>query len=373
MSDMPPKMSRRDKEIQDSPPVESCRTSASTDAPNATEATAPPRTLHEMDWPGYKLNPKTRNWSDGSGTPNTGPDNLSRTRASDLQEATTAEAPKRLRDMNWPPRGYELGFQANGSATQAPKANTSPLRGKARILPSYGAHAFGGLCPSKDGGWSRCYPVSGSGNVNILTEKARVHEAAAAALLQTEPVSRVLRATGRLFDHTTGCSESGFWVEGGFFITTLHIARWDSADCPTHQELILFRDRAKSLQVSCEMFVGCSEDEPDAVPVYLLDWILQSDLAVFRAIDTTYQPASCINYRQIIETQMLEIFDTIGMDLSSHLVFATGYNARDSSGRGEYMKAYRDKFPERFQDSGGALTMVSELECCINCFFFSIY
>ncbi|KAK6519376.1 hypothetical protein TWF281_003210 [Arthrobotrys megalospora] len=361
MTNSPPKTSRWDTDMQGikSHPPAQPESEASSNGLFTKRITGPTR-LCDMNWPSIDLNPRMLNWSDGSRDreilDRRANETTSRCDTQGVQSYPLTESksqafaggsltkqnttePQRLSDMDhWPSREYELGLLNDDLPKTVPPN-----------IPSYGASAFSGLCPSKEGGWSPCYLVSSLGAVGISSENP------AAKVFQAKSIPPALRAVGRLFDPTTGCSGSGFWLEGGLFVTGLHFAPWNVPNKPTSDELRSFRDKGRVLYVSCETIVPCSKVEPSSVKVYFLDFTIDSDLAVFRPHDASYQPDSCIAYKQIIESTMLETLESLQLDLSNCLVFAAGYNSRDYSELGHYIEAYKNNFPERFQDAGGSL------------------
>ncbi|KAF3234482.1 hypothetical protein TWF217_003595 [Orbilia oligospora] len=124
--------------------------------------------------------------------------------------ASEKKTTQRLMNIKRLHRGYEPGFISGGPAKTVQKSSTCHTRMRTNI-PSYSVTALGGLCPSKYGGWSERHLVSGYGDIAIPSENP------AAKLLQRELVTSSLCAVGRIFDPVTGCSGSGFWIEGGYF------------------------------------------------------------------------------------------------------------------------------------------------------------
>ncbi|KAF3315729.1 hypothetical protein TWF173_003296 [Orbilia oligospora] len=326
-----------------------------------------PMLLMHMDWSHLKWtpDPKMLNWSafdkpsPGSsrcvtqGTEN--PTSIigeykppPQPRISGTPEKTKTQ---RLMDMKWPPRGYEPGFISGGPADTIQKSSTFPLRMR-RTIPSYGAAAFGGLCPNKEGGWSGCHVVSSRGNTAIPSDNP------AAKLLQRKPVASSLCAVGRILDPVIGCYGSGFWIEGGYFVTGLHFAEWNTENKPTVEEINNFRYQAREFLVSCDTIAG-SRKEPGDVSVYFEDVIVECDCAVFRSSDPNYRPRSWIPYEQLLDPEMVEI---LSLDLSKHFVFAAGYNCGDYEGLDEYLGAYKRAFRDQFQGAGGTLQVEPDYE-----------
>ncbi|EGX45067.1 hypothetical protein AOL_s00173g168 [Orbilia oligospora ATCC 24927] len=254
-------------------------------------------------------------------------------------------------DMKWPPRGYEPGFISGGPADTIQKSSTFPLRMR-RTIPSYGAAAFGGLCPNKEGGWSGCHVVSSRGNTAIPSDNP------AAKLMRGKSVVSSLCAVGRIFDPVTGCSESGFWIQSGFFVTAFHFAKWNTENKPTTEEINNFRLEARELFVSCETIAGIPKD-PDNVPVRFEDGIIESDCAVFRPSDPNYRPNSWIPHNRLLDPEMVE---ALSLDLSKYFIFAAGYNCGNYEGLDEYMEAYKRGFPNRFEGAGGTLQVEPDYE-----------
>ncbi|KAK6521855.1 hypothetical protein TWF506_002058 [Arthrobotrys conoides] len=253
---------------------------------------------------------------------------------------------QRLMGMKWPTRGYEPGFISDSPEDIIKKSSTFPLRMR-RKIPSYGATAFGGLCLNKNGGWSECHVVSSHGDTAIPSDNP------AAELMQGESVVSSLCAVGRIFDPATGCSESGYWVQPGFFVTAFHFAKWNTNNRPTIEELYSLRNEGREFLVSCETITGIARD-PSNVSVRFEDGIIESDCALFRPSDPTYQPRSWITMNQLLDPEMVE---GLSLDLSKYCVFAVGYNGADYEGLDGYMEAYRKRFPNRFEGAGGTLTV----------------
>ncbi|KAK6334749.1 hypothetical protein TWF718_010197 [Orbilia javanica] len=281
----------------------------------------------------HHLDPKMLNWSAADDEPNQGPNPFTKYR--------------RKRNPFYPKSRDEGLYNTAGLAMDPtkPKAVTFPMRIKGAI-PTFGGTQFGALCPNKDGGWSRCNAVSGRGAVNLVDGDPAID------IFQDASIAPALVATGRLFDPQTGCAESGFWLEGGFFITALHFAPWTQPNKPTAEELGPFLRRERELYVSTELYVCCDESDAERVRVYLMRYSTESDHAIFRAFDASYQPHSFIRYDMVLENDTL----SNEIDMSSYFVFAAGFNSDDTSSLSSYVEAYRAQFPGYFNDHGGTLS-----------------
>ncbi|EPS37690.1 hypothetical protein H072_8545 [Dactylellina haptotyla CBS 200.50] len=201
---------------------------------------------------------------------------------------------------------------------------------------------YGEVRMSRDGTWNPSYPVSSRGTVKASGKNAGIHSAAAATVLRGEEITTVLKSTGRLFNPINGLAVSGFWLEGGFFITTLHFARWNQSERPTDSELQPYLNGTREILACSESFVdiGCSDMLPEVVELRLVGYIIESDLAVFRATNCFYQPLSWISYDCIIESDLLE---QLPVKLSNTYSFSVGYNSSDFSELDEYIRKYQQE------------------------------
>ncbi|KAF3907789.1 hypothetical protein ABW21_db0203250 [Orbilia brochopaga] len=262
----------------------------------------------------------------------------------DTTVTVTKETSGKCEDVVSSTLGSEPWLLCNDRSKAIPKASTYPLPIKKDLPSQEFTHGLGGLCPGAGGGWSECHTVSSSGAVSPppdIMGLYRLHEEIAAI----KSISDNLRATGRIIYITNEGtnSGSGFWINGGFFITATHFQQWE-AEKPTHDELRSFARETRTIRVSCETAFEAYDRHSDSVEVRLVDWILAFEIAVFRPTDASYRPPFSIPWCQVLEDFPKRI------DLKHYFVCAAGYTGCGPSPLfQQHMATYKKDYPDLFE------------------------
>ncbi|KAF3161864.1 hypothetical protein EYR41_000509 [Orbilia oligospora] len=165
--------------------------------------------------------------------------------------------------------------------------------------------------------------------------------------LRDDNARHLMMSTGKLFNTQEFITQSGFWVEGGYFITTLHFGSWmKSGEQPIQQTLELYRGRRDYGFAVSTMYcntTGIYEDD-NFVRVYLMKWNLENDLAVFAPIvkNRDQTAPSMIPTGCIVESDALfQYFDRLnGVDM-----FAVGYNNLPDLDIASYLSEFAAEVP----------------------------
>ncbi|KAF3248725.1 hypothetical protein TWF192_006124 [Orbilia oligospora] len=166
--------------------------------------------------------------------------------------------------------------------------------------------------------------------------------------LRDDNARRLMMSTGKLFNMQEFITQSGFWVEGGYFITTLHFGSWiKSGEQPTQQMLEQYRGRKGYVGFAVStMYCNTASiyEDDNFVEVYLMKWNLENDLAVFAPIvkDRDQTAPSMIPTGCIVESDALfQYFDRLnGIDM-----FAVGYNNFPDLDISSYLSEFAAEVP----------------------------
>ncbi|KAK6507089.1 hypothetical protein TWF481_005538 [Arthrobotrys musiformis] len=143
--------------------------------------------------------------------------------------------------------------------------------------------------------------------------------------LQSDLFRNLVLSSGRLVNVQENISQSGFWVEGDFFITTLQFGPWVNGKGQLSQEA-LGNDRGQMLNL---FSVSTSHDATnvtnpdDCHAVYLWKWNLENDLAVFKPVSQNPNIEHTVPLSLLVESDSLtQYFGKIG----GKDIFAVGYD-----------------------------------------------
>ncbi|KAK6521423.1 hypothetical protein TWF506_001641 [Arthrobotrys conoides] len=192
------------------------------------------------------------------------------------------------------------------------------------------------------GSWTPCLKTSPNCYVNIPLGYSEF------GWLRTENSKHFMRATGKLVNEREGISQSGFWIDGALFITTLHFGPWiKRSEQPTQRMLELYcgnEEYGFCVSTINHNMTGRHEDDT-SIDVYLWKWNLVNDLAIFAPTCKAKEkssPPPMIPFGHMVESDALfQYFD----HLNGAKMLAIGYNNPQDNDLTDYVKKYTAWFP----------------------------
>ncbi|KAK6361904.1 hypothetical protein TWF730_005613 [Orbilia blumenaviensis] len=165
--------------------------------------------------------------------------------------------------------------------------------------------------------------------------------------LREDKFRHFMNSSGKLINEREGISQSGFWVEGGFFIATLHFGSWArNGELPTQDILESYREKREfgfGVSAINHNIAGHREDD-NFVEVYLWKWNLPNDMAVFRPVFQFNEQTSprMIPLRCLVESELLfQYLDrVVGVKM-----FAVGYNNPPDKSLADQIRSYMADTP----------------------------
>ncbi|KAF3922575.1 hypothetical protein ABW21_db0209860 [Orbilia brochopaga] len=139
-------------------------------------------------------------------------------------------------------------------------------------------------------------------------------------------------------------AESGFWVEPGIFVTALHFAEW-AGMLPTADEISKFiNDPHTKITISgADINERGSRDDEDSVPIFLENYILRSDIALWLPVSPSIAPTNCLRLDLLLEAHEV---GTVASELIGARVFAVGYNGPPDRELWDWIRRYQLRVSE---------------------------
>ncbi|KAK6534572.1 hypothetical protein TWF281_005885 [Arthrobotrys megalospora] len=185
------------------------------------------------------------------------------------------------------------------------------------------------------GVWTPCMKTSPKG---LVTPPSAFPEF---EYLRGDIFRHFIDCTGKLTNEREGISQSGFWVEGGYFVTSLHFGPWIChGERPTQDMLETYRksqDYGFNVSRINHNITGRREDD-EYVDVVLWTWNLDNDLALFYpTVRNGQSPPSMIPSRCLVEADdLFHYFDRV----NGTSMYAVGYNNSPDRDLGDYLRKY---------------------------------